>query len=50
MQTALAKQAKQAEVGRLRAELAVASFLDAFHTSTQGEVGRTVAAQLRVHP
>ena len=49
VQTALAKQEKQAEVGRLRAELAVASFLDAFHTGQQSAVGRTVAAQLRVH-
>jgi hypothetical protein len=49
VQTALAKQEKQAEVGRLRAELAVASFLDAFHTGKQSAVGRTVAAQLRVH-
>ncbi|HKO24466.1 MAG TPA: hypothetical protein VJY65_06950 [Chloroflexota bacterium] len=49
VQTALAKQEKQAEVGRLRAELAVASFLDAFHTGQQSAVGRTVAAQWRVH-
>ena len=49
VRTALGKQEKQAEAGRLRAELAVASFLDAFHTGKQSEVGRTVAAQLRVH-
>lgn len=49
VQTALAKQEKQAEVGRLRAELAVALFLDAFHTGQQSAVGRTVAAQWRVH-
>ncbi|MBV9278460.1 MAG: hypothetical protein JOZ41_00105 [Chloroflexi bacterium] len=44
---ALAKREREREAGRLRAELTVASFLDAFHTGTQSELARDLAARLR---
>ena len=48
VQIGLAKQEKEAEAGRLHAELAVASFVEEFYTSRRTEVGETLVSQADV--